>query len=71
MTQPDLEYIRTRVREALDEDNARADATVAFLGVGSSPVCAEVIAGGDAVVAGVGVATQVFLAMPKRCNSSS
>lgn len=60
MTPSEREEMDAIVREALDEDGAGADATVAFLGIENAPVDAAIIAGQDAVVAGLGPAQRAF-----------
>ena len=57
------EHVCAVVRAALDEDAARADATVAFVGLGAAPVRAEIRASAEMVVAGIGVAREVFAQM--------
>ena len=56
----DKTYVEQMARAALDEDAAGSDATVEFLQVGSKRVCAEIVAGQSAVVAGLAVAETVF-----------
>lgn len=60
---PDAAWVEAFVRTALDEDAARDDATVAHLGLGDAAVRAEIRAGDDLVMAGAGVAREVFRQM--------
>ncbi len=57
---PPQEVVVSMVRAALEEDAARSDATVAFVGAGDEAVRAEIRAGENIVVAGIGVAREVF-----------
>jgi nicotinate-nucleotide pyrophosphorylase (carboxylating) len=71
MTRPEPpapEHVAAFVRGALDEDAARADATVAFLGLDDAPVEAEIRLAAPAVVAGLGVAREVFRQMDARVS---
>jgi nicotinate-nucleotide pyrophosphorylase (carboxylating) len=52
--------IERMVIAALDEDGARSDVTVEFVGVGDDPVEADVVVGGAGVVCGLDVAREVF-----------
>ena len=60
---PDRKAIAPMVQAALEEDGARSDATVSFLGIDDEAIAADVIAGGDGVVCGVDVAREVFRQM--------
>ncbi len=52
--------VRARIRDALAEDGADRDATVAMLAIGEAPVAADILAGETLVVAGMAVARAVF-----------
>jgi nicotinate-nucleotide pyrophosphorylase (carboxylating) len=60
---PDIKAIAPMVQAALEEDGARSDATVSYLGIDDEAIAADVIAGGDGVVCGVDVAREVFRQM--------
>jgi nicotinate-nucleotide pyrophosphorylase (carboxylating) len=60
---PDIKAIAPIVQAALEEDSARSDATVSYLGIDDEAIAADVVAGGDGVVCGVDVAREVFRQM--------
>lgn len=57
------EYVRRVVSEALEEDGARDDATLAFLRLAGDPVRAEIVVDEEAVVAGLEFAKECFAQM--------
>jgi nicotinate-nucleotide pyrophosphorylase (carboxylating) len=62
---PDKKTIEKTVDAALEEDGARADATIELVGIGDNWIEADVIAGGDGVVCGVDVARESFHQMDR------
>jgi nicotinate-nucleotide pyrophosphorylase (carboxylating) len=60
---PDPDYIKSRIDEALREDGAEDDCTVAFLGLVERSVSGRLVARGAGVVAGVDVARTAFAKM--------
>ncbi len=62
----DAAALRARIREALAEDHAGRDATVAALGIGESPVRATIVAGAPLVVAGIDVPAVVYAELDAR-----
>jgi nicotinate-nucleotide pyrophosphorylase (carboxylating) len=63
MNEPDKETVRKLVTAALAEDGAWWDATIELVGVGEAKVHADVVAGSDGVVCGVGFADAAFRQM--------
>jgi nicotinate-nucleotide pyrophosphorylase (carboxylating) len=56
----DNRSLEDMVRRALAEDNVEGDATVALLDLGTTTASADIVVGGDAVVAGVDCARTAF-----------
>ena len=56
------------VAAAIDEDAARADATVAYLALGEQPVAAEIRVAQETVVSGVELARETFRQIDARCR---
>jgi len=53
--------MRSIVERALDEDGARSDVTTNYLRLAGTPICADLVAGADGVVAGMRVARAAFV----------
>lgn len=64
----DAGRVREWVRNAIDEDAARADATVAFLALHDRPVAAEIRVAGETVVSGIDLAREAFAQIDPRCE---
>lgn len=58
---PDRDAVRRLVAAALEEDQAREDATVALLDLGERAVAGDIVLGANAVVAGIDCAREAFL----------
>lgn len=63
MKDPEKKAIENMVAAALDEDGAHSDATIALLGIDDGVIGAEIIAGADGVLCGLGMAEEVFRRM--------
>ncbi len=62
----DFSAVKTMVEAALLEDGALEDTTVEYAGLTEDPVAAELVAGADGIVCGMGIMEEVFRQMDDR-----